>query len=669
MQIEIAELGKMSQSGNSLLKLIQNNELHTLDLFVREAIQNSLDASIDVREHNSVYVNIGIKNIDTEKFTKHLEGITEYLNEKFAGAKQQAIVIEDSNTTGLTGSLDFEKTTNSNIFKLIYGISMGQDAKGAGGSWGLGKTVYFRVGMGLVVYYSRIQKDGGKYEQRLAVTLVEDEKLPNGIIPKPEKGVSSGVAWWGERISPYNKGTIPITDENLICEILASLSIEPFIGTVTGTKVIIPFINRENLLRKDNDKLTVAPYWNNDLEDYIGIAMQRWYAPRLANSSYIHGKFLDGYVNEKQINQAEFLKFFLEVQRLYNVAAKGRESKIYHMKGIALRDSLNNGKNNAGYVAFKKFTKKELDMVAPNNEFDPFTSINTLNPYSEGNAPIISYVRKPGMIVNYEIDGEWCRNIGVSNKEEYLIGVYVPASNSLLSDPDVEVTDLESYLRKSELADHTSWTDISVNQKHMNIVGKIRNQVKRKIKDSIEDRSDLKEKQSFNKLSREAAKLLLPPTGYGRRVSSRRKTPSGGRNAGQYRNPGAKFNIKSQRFINSNSIEIYFEIALDENVTSFALELLIGSESGSISANEWEMEEEIGTPFPAKIKSLSLENWEDNFIKFHSIKSKKNILYSKKIEKKTMAVICNGTLIIEYEDPRLQVEVSMNTDRRGNLVK
>ena len=44
MKIEIAEPGRMTQSGSSLLKLIQNNNMPALDLLVRESIQNSLDA-------------------------------------------------------------------------------------------------------------------------------------------------------------------------------------------------------------------------------------------------------------------------------------------------------------------------------------------------------------------------------------------------------------------------------------------------------------------------------------------------------------------------------------------------------------------------------------------------------------------------------------------------
>ena len=44
MKIERAQHARMSETGSSLLRLIQNHELPVLDLLVRESIQNSLDA-------------------------------------------------------------------------------------------------------------------------------------------------------------------------------------------------------------------------------------------------------------------------------------------------------------------------------------------------------------------------------------------------------------------------------------------------------------------------------------------------------------------------------------------------------------------------------------------------------------------------------------------------
>ena len=395
MQIEIAEFGKMSQSGSSLLKLIQNNDLPILDLLVREALQNSLDAGIRVEGHDSVYVDIGIRDVNVPNFAKHLDGITDRLIDKFGASPQKAIYIEDANTTGLTGSLDFKHSPNGNIFKLIYGISMAQETPGAGGSWGLGKTVYFRVGIGLVVYYSHILNDKGQYEHRLAVTLVENEKLSYPTIPKSAGKVPSGIAWWGQRVATDSHETIPITDEPMIRDILQSLSIEMFEGDRLGTKIIIPFIDEQQLLIKHEINPDENKPWESNAVDYIRVAMQRWYAPRLANKKYTYGKYLDGHINGERLEKDDFLPLFLELQMMYNAAVLGGKSNRYFVNDIQIRNYFEHNKvNNAGRVAYKKFTKKELDMLAPLNGPSPFTCVNEKNPLGEQNAPLIGLCEK-----------------------------------------------------------------------------------------------------------------------------------------------------------------------------------------------------------------------------------------------------------------------------------
>ena len=82
MKIEIAEPGRMTQSGSSLLKLIQNNNMPILDLLVRESIQNSLDAKNDT----DPYVTVDFfyrRNFNKISLNKELEGITETLNRKY----------------------------------------------------------------------------------------------------------------------------------------------------------------------------------------------------------------------------------------------------------------------------------------------------------------------------------------------------------------------------------------------------------------------------------------------------------------------------------------------------------------------------------------------------------------------------------------------------------
>ena len=662
MQIEIAEFGKMSQSGNSLLKLIQNNDLPMLDLLVREAVQNGLDAGMFVEGHDSVYIDMGVKPMDVVGFTRHLEGVTETLNRRYASVPQKAIYIEDRNTSGLTGSLDFKNAPNGNIFKLIYGISMAQETPGAGGSWGLGKTVYFRVGMGLVVYYSRILTEAGEYEHRLAVTLVENEKLDDTFIPKTTGKVPSGIAWWGQRVDEKSDDTIPITDQNKIREILASLSIDPFGEDHTGTKIIIPFIDEEKLLIKHEINPDENKPWESNVVDYMRVAMQRWYAPRLANKKYTYGKYLDGHIDGQQIEKEDFLPFFYELQLMYNAAANAGTSKRYLVNDIQIRNYFEHNKvNNAGRVAYKKFTKKDLEMVAPVNGPSPYACADEKNPAGEQNAPLLVYTRRPGMIVNYETNGEWCKGLGVTEENEFLIAIFVPNSNTKLANQDYDVKDLESYLRKSEMADHTSWTDIIVGGKPLDIVTKIRSQVRRKIKSSFEDKNVVKDKQVINVLAKNVGKMLLPPTGFGRRASSKNRAGGGStRNTLSIAPRGNSLNVISQKYLGDDMIEVNFQLKLARSIKKFTVELVVTSESGKISAEDWETS--VGTSFPVQLTRISFPNTVGNFGKSNAYKTENKVIYAVNVEKKDLAVDCLGVLMFQCKDPHIQVDIILKPE-------
>lgn len=219
MKIEIAEPGRMTQTGSSLLKLIQNNNMPALDLLVRESIQNSLDA----RKENSRYVEVDYLTgkFNSEKLSQELEGITSSLRKRFPEKQYDFIAVRDFNTVGLTGEMDYKKVKDNkygNLLKLIYEICKPQETEGAGGSWGIGKTVYFRIGIGLVIYYSRIKESNGKYASRLAASYVENETSQDAMIPIYKEQSKRGIAWWGEQIG--DNLTNPVTNEKYISTFL-----------------------------------------------------------------------------------------------------------------------------------------------------------------------------------------------------------------------------------------------------------------------------------------------------------------------------------------------------------------------------------------------------------------------------------------------------------------
>ncbi len=611
MDIEIAEPGRMTQSGSSLLKLIQNNNMPILDLLVRESIQNSLDA----KNEKDSYVTVEFKTalFDKEKLNLELNGVTETLNKRYKEKECSYIAICDTNTTGLTGKLHYDDVKDNqygNLLKLIYEISRPQEAEGAGGSWGLGKTVYFRIGIGLVLYYSRIRNEEGNFESRLAASLVEDEMKKDSIIPSLNGKSKRGIAWWGKSIG--NNKTCPITDENYINQILSIFNIMPYKEEVTGTIIIIPYINSKELL--NNNMLEFndgeSPFWNNDLEKYLKIAIQRWYAPRLNNINYPYGKYLRVKVNNVGISLDEMEPTFKIIQALYNRAVYKRDdfndilknsNSITKYDKVSLRKFVN--KSEVGTVAYTKVKKDVLKMNYPDNKPSPYSFFNLDIINKENNKPIIAFTRRPGMIVSYENVGKWVDGIDASDKDNFIIGIFVLNSENKLDGISKEIS-LEEYVRKSEMADHTSWNDFSIENVNPRIISKIQTQVNNKINKEFTNEKEDGSSKLNSGLGKLMGDLLLPPENFG-------KNPSVGTSRGSTSKSIQKHKDVMLTLNEDNTIYSAQEIIFDINIKAkgkinrTGVTFGINSESGIIFISEWE--EKMGLNMPFYIKSASLK--------------------------------------------------------------
>ena len=244
MKINIPEQTPMSMSGSSVLSSIQNNSMSTIDLMIRESLQNSLDAGIDnIGIYRSVDVNYTIGKFTKTNLTNELEGISVDLKNKIKETECSFISIEDKNTVGLNGKIKYSdaKEKYGNFRKLVYEIAKPQTKEDAGGSWGYGKTVYFRVGIGLVVFYTRF-KENGEYIERLACTYIEDETKYNSLLHNIKRN-DRGIAWFGDE---QNGSPYPIENHDYISNFLKIFDLRCYAGRETGTKIIIPFINKKN---------------------------------------------------------------------------------------------------------------------------------------------------------------------------------------------------------------------------------------------------------------------------------------------------------------------------------------------------------------------------------------------------------------------------------------
>lgn len=526
MRIQLTRQERMGENGKGLLRLLQNESLPLIDLFIREAIQNSLDATLENKKET--IIDVGVSEFKTEDLAKYFGGAEETLVNRYSNTKPKVIYLSDKNTSGLTGAIRDEENSdlyNSKIYKLIYGISMNQTKSGAGGSWGLGKTSFFRLGNGIVIYYTRVRLDTGEYEDRMAASLIEDSTKEDALL----KGNTRGLAWWGFKESNKDEydETYPVTNQDEIHGILRTLGVKPYKNDETGTTVLIPFIdenriNSHDIAYEENEKVA-SNWWENTLSGRIEMAVQKWYGIRILNKDYQekYGPYLNISINGKPFLPKDFQTIFQKLRELYSYALRsesdpkiGNQADDFWVKNIQInRMALSiSSQKIVGDLAFTTLNKEDLSMLAPDNEPHPLSLFGQTNSneLKELNSKIIAYTRKPAMIVDYDIDGIWTQNVP-HFEDKIILGIFVPRSEEVLhEDFQEELHYLDDYLRKSENADHASWVDVTVNNKRATIVSRIKGNVAKSLNEEFSDDVESSKGSKSSALGRKLGNLILP---------------------------------------------------------------------------------------------------------------------------------------------------------------
>lgn len=629
LEREILKIDYGVSYGSSTLKSLQNDNVPELDLLVREAIQNSSDASLK-EPGKSFSVNFTTGIFKPYKFNYYITDLESYLNSRFPADIAHFLEIRDTQTSGLTGctrKAEIKREDHGNFFKLIYDSGKNQTQEGAGGNWGYGKSVYYRVGIGIVIFYSRIKTRDG-YESRLIVTLVENEekKDQNGkdatILNQLEPN-SAGKAWWGIR---DGEDLLPITDDDFINPVLAAFGLKPFKANETGTSIIIPYINPKKLLGdivptdaelEDGVKDHFTTVWTSRLDDYLRLAIQRWYAPKIHNRELtkISGcdkKWLLVSVNNKSIRKQDMLPFFRLVQELYTVAIAKTYGSAYKSEWLTQVECLPiniryyfDGGMTAGYVAAVKISKDQLN--GDTNALSPYMYIGKFESNGRLNEPVVMFARDPGMVIDYAVTGPWVKNITPpENDNEYIFAFFMPVTSKRLKDnlpaPEYAGMRLGEYLRKCEASDHMGWDDPA----RMQIVSRIQANTVNQVNGRINKGSDSAVSATASKLSSKLGRSLLPRIGYA-------KKPKGGNGGGGGGSGGKMKNIDCEilyNFISGDELTILLKLKLAHNKKNANIELIVASEGGWISPTAWQSD--IGTNFPATIRSFVIRTIASN---------------------------------------------------------
>lgn len=605
--------------GSVTLKSLQNDNIPELDLLVREAIQNSSDASLR-EEGNSYTVNFFNGSFTPSDFNKYMTGLEDSLNGMYPGKTACFMEIRDTKTCGLTGKIrkkEIKKDDHGNFFKLIYDTGKRQTISTAGGNWGFGKSVYYRVGIGIVIFYSRIKEDNN-FEERMIITLVEDENKTDSeghdiTILNSLEDLSAGKAWWGIR---DGEDLLPITEKGLIQEILDVFGLSTFKEGETGTSIIIPYINTQELLDgiipveadiQDDIKEHFTTVWASSISDYLRLSIQKWYAPKIHNRELVEipdckNKWLLVTVDNTPIKKQDLLPFFNLAQELYTTALAKTFSYDYKSKQydgiitlpINIMNYFNKG-NTAGFVSMIRITKEELN--EQQNVLSPYDYIGKYEADGGLNEPIVMYARDPGMVIDYAITGSWVKNIAPpGSPDEFLFAFFVPVTDKQIKEnlavPEYAGMKLGEYLRQCEASDHMGWNDPVKMQIVQRIQKNTINQINKQIKASAVVNIDA----TASKLSNRLGRNLLPKIGYGKKTGSGGGGSGSGGGGTSIKN--ISFNLISQT-IQGNEIEMDFILKLTHGKKEARVSLMIASEGGWIDANSWY--EDIGTDFPIEI--------------------------------------------------------------------
>lgn len=612
MKLKIAsnDNQSMSQDGDAILRSLQNKSLPVVDLMVRESLQNSLDATRPGSKTTRVDFQCG--EFESRELVPFFEEIEEELLRNFSG-QQRFLAVSDKNTTGLTGNYRSNKTKdleNSNFQKLVFGIGKNQDKAGAGGSWGLGKTSYFRIGIGIVIYYTRITTDTG-FEERLIASLIESPRNKKRLLKKSERG----IGWWGEYDLKGEK-IYPVTDPKVINDLLRIFKIKRYAETDTGTTIIIPYLNNlvdNNCLETEN----IDP-WKGNLEAEIRMSIQRWYSPRLENITYhniTRNSLLVCSVNKLGINPLINMEpIFKILQNLYSSALQGQETDDnITVKAIKLpRKAMANREEPVGFIAFCEVSREDLKMTPPNNKPSGLTYIGVSDKekVSKNISKVIAYARKPGMIVEYDVDGDWTPNGLIQQDDHLLIGFFVPNSRGKLNDKfeNLGYPNLESYVRATENADHAKWVD----EDGISIIQRIKSYTAKAIQESYQSDIDVEQGRATSALSRKFGQLLMPPDKFGKSSTiksdkKKKKTVSNSRNR------VSDIVVLGSSPKSKNEVEVQFRTHIKKESTS-EVYFQILTQDQRIDRDSWEKSMGNHIEFPFEISDVNVKTIDDEII-------------------------------------------------------
>jgi hypothetical protein len=587
---------QMAVRANTVLKVLKgNSRLSLIDILVRESIQNSLDAYNKGREEQIKFY------LDQIKFTDHHslsscikkalvvkpnDSFFNRLNNRLCNGHPSIMVLSDKGTTGLSGPVKpsdkgwGDNSVRKNFANLVYEIGQNHGAELAGGSFGFGKTIFYRLSAsGLVMYYSRSVEG-----ERLAFCMVSPEE-------QSQVQNSTGISWWGEAEEFDGiKYATPQTDSHRIKQTLRSLNADQFWlpENSFGTSIFIFSPILTSVDEFDSEANSQEQDFNHRFKYTFDSAVKKWYWPRMLTTKKVsdssHQKplvYISSGIEFNTNNITEIEK------KLIQKAENGVDGNEHGIITETIRYK-NNGHGldiKLGTLAFY------IDQLNP-NKMSPIPS----------NFNKISMIRAPRMVV-------YNKKIDVGNNFAVIAVFIVNSEEIVFRNKDDKskaknIAKLDTAFKDSESATHGEWNFSNINESDQyfrwyvkNVEFECQNSIKRAIDALI---GKPKYNSEWSLISTTIGKVLQTnDDGFVEPVFVPRTSRNGGSSS---RKLSPSFTVQERIFGDNDSLS--FVLKFDNlNARLYNLKLCASSGREALTTTQWN--KKIGMDFPFCLTNVS----------------------------------------------------------------
>jgi hypothetical protein len=406
---------KMSPLGvvniDSITNLFAVTELDDVSVFVRETAQNSWDArdkstaslgkGIDL-DYRVRSITVALQASLDKVFFKDATGEIKNKLNRHTREGQTYLIVQDKGTIGLAGpTLATEQGTKNNYVAFLLNIGQDHPDATTGGSFGFGKTVFFKASAPkTILVYTRTKNAQEVLESRfIGVTLHKT----------PGDKEHTGRHWWCEP-GKSNGIDIPRPIIGKEADKLAELiGIKPYEASETGTSITVFGPEFENLKREGTnnpDPQTLA--------DCLAEAANFWYWPRMEGGGSNDGKLRckvwhqDALVSPFDYAQTSpfsaYKKCLEAIQRAVSQGSSGiTNSQFQQFHEIKYFQS------RVGYLCLMKFPKCERQLFKSRiiNHATGLPVSHPLNSFLWRSGPEdpcsrhVALLRAPGQVIQY----------------------------------------------------------------------------------------------------------------------------------------------------------------------------------------------------------------------------------------------------------------------------